>query len=105
VHRPLVVLNGLRAGGRLDRLHRFVSHTGWTAYYASTIARAKAAVIAVSRHIRLQLPGVPGLPLATMRRRTWTGAAGPEDGSAMPIRLTDEEQLRQEAMRGRCRPR
>jgi hypothetical protein len=64
VHGPLVVLNGLRAGGRLRRLHRFVSHAGWTGYYASTIARIKTAVIAVSRHIRLQLPGLPGLPLA-----------------------------------------
>jgi hypothetical protein len=48
VHRPLVVLNGLGAVGGPGRLHRFVSHTGWTVHYASTIARAKAAVIAVS---------------------------------------------------------
>jgi nicotinamidase-related amidase len=44
-------------------------HTGWTAGYASTIARAKAAVIAVSRHDPRAATGTAGLPLAAMRAR------------------------------------
>ena len=84
MHRPLIALNGLRVGGRPGRLHRFVSHTGSTAYYASTIARAQAAVIAVSRHIHLQLPGLPGLPLAAMHRSCRLNRSGQRSVQVLP---------------------